>query len=169
PYTLVGKRVVVRVDGDSITVYEDFKVIARHERQLGRGQTVTDRAHYPPHKRRSSQEVHRERIERVRTVGGGAAAFLHGLLQSREHVHSDAYRALMRLIEATDHTVLDRACARAAHFGNFSLDALRTIIAKRLYDLPLDDLGVSPLRAVPNIAIVRPLEAYALLMGGTVC
>lgn len=169
PYQLVGKKVVVRVDADSVMAYDNFQVVARHVRDFGRGQTITDRSHYPEHKQRSSQEIHRERLERVRGVGAGAAAFLHGLLQSREHVRSDAYRALVRLIESNEKAILDRACARAAHFGNFSLDALRTILDKRLYELPLDDLRAPALSVAPRIAIVRPLEAYAHLLGGIVC
>jgi len=169
PYTLAGKRIVVRVDAGSVVAYDNFAVVARHERLVGRGQTTTDREHYPKHKQRSSQEVHRERIERVRGIGAGAAAFLHGLLQSRTHVHSDAYRALMRLIDTQDGGELDRACARAAHFGNFSLDALRTIVERRLYELPLDDLTPQAASAAPAIAIVRPLQAYAQLFGGGIC
>lgn len=61
PYEHVGKRVVVRLDANTITVYADFEVIARHERQVGRGRTVTDRQHYPEHKRKATQEIRRER------------------------------------------------------------------------------------------------------------
>jgi transposase len=168
PYSLVGKVVVVRLDATVVMVYYDFNVVARHERRVGRGETVTDRTHYPPHKQRATQEIHRDRIDRVRAVGPGAAEFLRGLLQSRSHVHSDAYRALLRLIASTDPAVLDRACARAAHFGNYSLDALRTIIAKRLYELPLDDLTIRP-SATPAFAVIRPLQAYAELLGTIAC
>ena len=169
PYQLVGKNVVVRLDADSVTVFDNFEAVARHERRIGRGETVTDRCHYPEHKRRSAHDIHRERVERVRDIGSGAAAFLHGLLQSREHVHSDSYRALMRLIEGNERSALDRACARAAHFGNFSLSALRTILEKRLYELPLDDLVTPAASVAPRIAIVRPLEAYAYLLEGAPC
>jgi hypothetical protein len=75
----------------------------------------------------------------------------------------------MKLVEANDRGVLDRACTRAAHFGNFSLDALRTIVEKRLYELPLDDLSTAPTSAAPAIAIVRPLSAYTELFGGFSC
>jgi transposase len=165
PYQLVGKTVVARLDATSVTLYKDLAVVARHERWLGRGQTVTDRAHYPPHKRKSTQEIHQERIDRIRSVGSGAAAFYSGLLRSRDHVHSDAHRALMRLIERADASELDRACARAAHFGNYTLDALRAILDRRLFELPLDDLSITPAATVPQIAIVRPLAAYAELLG----
>lgn len=169
PYKLVGKTVVVRLDATSVMAYNDFTVVARHERALGRGQTVTDRSHYPEHKRKSTQEVHNERIARIRSLGGGAAAFYSGLLRSRDHVHSDAYRSLMRLIERSNASDLDRACARAAHFGNYTLDALRAILDQRLFELPLDDLSLTPTQPLPQIAIVRPLEAYSKFLGDLTC
>jgi hypothetical protein len=169
PYHLVGKRVVVRLDATSVTAFNDLFVVARHERCLSRGRTVTDREHYPAHKRKSTQEIHFERIARIRSVGPGAAAFYSGLLRSRDHVHSDAHRALVRLIEHTDVNDLDRACARAAHFGNYTLDALRSILERRLFELPLDDLSITPAPAAPQIAIVRPLSAYAELLSGASC
>jgi transposase len=169
PHKLVGKIVVVRVDSLTLTVFDDFAVVARHQRRIGRGETVTDRGHYPEHKRKASQEIHRERVERIRGVGAGAAAFYAGLLSSRDHVHSDSYRALLKLIESTPTADVDRACARAAHFGNFSIDALRRIIDQRLFDRPLDDLSL----AVPNtpsaLVAVRRLEAYTALFGGWPC
>jgi len=90
PHQLVGKPVVVRVDAETVTVYDAFAVVARHERRIGRGESVTDREHYPKHKRKASQEIHRERVDRIRTVGAGAAAFYAGLLTSRDHVHATA-------------------------------------------------------------------------------
>jgi transposase len=169
PYQLVGRIVVARVDATSVTLYKDLAVVARHERCLGRGQSVTDRRHYPEHKRKSTQEIHHERIARIRSVGGGAAAFYSGLLRSREHVHSDAHRALVRLIERSDASELERACARAAHFGNYTIDALRAILERRLFELPLDDLSLTPPTPAPQIALVRPLAAYAELLGGGPC
>jgi transposase len=169
PYQLVGKTVVARVDATSIVIYNDLTVVAQHERRLGRGESVTNRDHYPEHKRKSTQEIRHERIDRIRSVGGGAAAFYGGLLRSREHVHSDAHRALLRLIERTDASDLDRACARAAHFGNYTIDALRAILDRRLFELPLDDLSLTPAAPAPQIALVRPLAAYAELLSGGPC
>ncbi len=57
PHRLVGKHVVVRVDAASVTIYDDFAVVARHERNVHRGRTVTDRMHYPEHKRKASQRT----------------------------------------------------------------------------------------------------------------
>lgn len=166
PYTLVGKTVVVRMDGEWISIFDDFKEIARHRRATGRGVTTTDRLHYPEHKRATTEERREQRLLRIRSVGPGAAAFWHGMQTSHEYVHSDQVRALLRLIDDGNHADLDRACARATHFGNFSIAALRRIIEKRLFDLPLDDLcpSTSPILA-STLAVARPLEAYAQLIG----
>jgi transposase len=169
PHKLVGKVVVVRVEAETLTVYDDFAVVARHERRIGRGETVTDRQHYPEHKRKSSQEVHRERSERIRSVGTGTAAFYAGLLASREHVHSDSYRALVKIIESTPGVDLDRACARAAHFGNFTINALRQILDQRLFERPLDDLSVIVPSKSSDLVGIRRLEAYTEIVGGWPC
>jgi len=57
PHEYVGKRVVARVDASTVAVYVDFEVVARHERQIGRGRTVTDRQHWPEHKRKPSEST----------------------------------------------------------------------------------------------------------------
>jgi len=169
PHQLVGKQVVVRVDATTVTVYDAFAAVARHERRIGRGESVTDREHYPKHKRKASQELHRERVDRIRTVGAGAAAFYAGLLTSRDHVHSDSYRALLKLIESAPAADVDRACARAAHFGNFSLEALRRIVEQRLFERPLEDLSIATPDASNILVAVRRLEAYTELLGGWPC
>jgi len=169
PYRLAGKKVVVRVDDDQIVVYDELIEVARHPRCGGRGETRTDRAHYPAHKRLATQEIRAQRVARVRAVGLGAAQFLHGLNQSREYVHHDLMLGLLRLIDRHDPAVVELACRRAAHFGNYSLLALQQIIDRRLYELPLDDLSIEPAHAPPALEIVRPLQAYAAIFGGLTC
>jgi len=169
PHTLVGKRVVVRSDARSIAVYDDFAVIARHARHLGRGRTVTDRQHYPEYKRKATQDIRQERVERIRTAGGGAAAFFAGLCRSRDFVHSDQYRALIKLLESTPAADFDRACARAAHYSNYSLEALRRILAERLYELPIDEHSLDDAPAPARIEAITRLEAYSRLLGGWPC
>jgi hypothetical protein len=75
----------------------------------------------------------------------------------------------MVLVEQTSPAVLDRACARAAHFGNFSLGALREIIDRKLYELPLDNFAPPAASDASTIVTYRPLEAYAMLLGGSSC
>lgn len=98
PHQFVGKTVVVRTDAQWITVFDDLQEIAHHHRASGRGSTVTDRSHYPEEKRATQEDRRAERLQRIRSVGPGAAAFWHGLHTSRDYVHSDQVRALLRLL-----------------------------------------------------------------------
>jgi hypothetical protein len=75
----------------------------------------------------------------------------------------------LKLIESTPTADLDRACARAAHFENFSIDALRRIIEQRLFDRPLDDLSIAVSQTSGTLLAVRRLEAYTELFGGWPC
>jgi transposase len=166
PHRFVGKTIVVRTDAEYVSIFDDFREIARHPRASGRGITTTDRSHYPEEKHATQEERRAQQLLRIRAVGPGVAAFWHGLHTSRDYVHSDQVRALLRLIDAGNHADLDRACARAAHYGNFSIAALKRIIDGKLFELPCEDIPIvpSPLSAA-TIALVRPLEAYAELIG----
>jgi len=62
PYVHVGEKVLVRQGEQMLQVLVDGEVIAHHALARGRGQTVTDPAHYPPTKRVATQEIHRQRV-----------------------------------------------------------------------------------------------------------
>jgi hypothetical protein len=170
PYRLVGKKVAVRIDRDTVAVYDDLEQVALRPRCHDRGQSITDRSHYPEHKRFASQEIRAQRVAQIRSVGPCAADFLHGLLRSREHVHSDLCRELVKIANRYDYAIVEQACRRVVHFGAFDLAKLRHILKRGLYQLPLDDLFSAqalPTPAPSSIDVVRPLEAYSLLLGGT--
>jgi transposase len=170
PYRLVGKKVAVRIDRDTVAVYDDLEQVALHPCCRDRGCSITDRGHYPPYKRLASQDIRAERVAQIRSVGPCAADFLHGLLRSREYVHSDLYRQLVKIVNRYDHAIVEQACRRAVHFGAFDLAKLRHILERQLYELPLDDLfslQPPPAPKPSSLELVRPLEAYSLLYGGT--
>ncbi len=169
PYHLVGKKVVVRIDDSSVLFFHDLELVARHERCFDRGQTITNREHYPPHKRLSTQEIHAQRVARIRDIGPAAGEFLAGLFRTREYVHSDLYRMLMRLIERYDSPSMELAFRRAVHFGNFEIASLQEIIERRLFELPLDEFDLPTTTPPREIEIARPLDVYTQLYGGFRC
>ncbi len=169
PYHLVGKKVVVRIDDSSVLFFHDLELVARHERCFDRGQTITNREHYPPHKRLSTQEIHAQRVTRIRDIGPAAGEFLAGLFRTREYVHSDLYRMLMRLIERYDSPSMELAFRRAVHFGNFEIASLQEIIERRLFELPLDEFDLPTTTPPREIEIARPLDVYTQLYGGFRC
>lgn len=137
PYELVGQRVLVRINEHSITVFADRSVVARHRRAQGSGEDVTDPSHYPATKRVATQQIHRQRLDALRTAGPHAAELL-GRLKSGPWVFGDQVGRLARLLAAHGDRSLDLACRRALYFG--ATDGARRIeqiLKKGLHEVPL--------------------------------
>ena len=137
PYEFVGQKVLVRINEQSLTVFADREVVARHPRVQGPGQDVTDPNHYPATKRLATQQIHRRRLDAVRSAGPHAAELL-GRLKSGPWVFGDQVGRLARLLAAHGDRSLDLACRRALYFG--ATDGARRIeqiLKKGLQELPL--------------------------------
>lgn len=164
PHTFVGTTVTVRTSEDRIDVYAAGERVATHARHLGRGSSRTDTWHYPPTKRLATHEIHRRRVEEVRACGPRTIEYL-GRLREGPWVFGDQVARLARLVAAFGSQALERACARALHFG--ALDGasrVESILARGLQDLPLE-----PIPANTNVQrrdFGRSLVEYdALLVG----
>ncbi len=138
PYTLVGETVSVRRTEQRIDVFAAGECVAGHARSQSEGQDVTDVAHYPPTKRLGSHEIHRLRVELVRAAGPHTQSYL-GRLREGQWVFGDQVARLARLVERFGAAALEKACARAQHFG--ALDGasrVEKILVKGLHEEPLE-------------------------------
>jgi transposase len=141
PHLLVGKKVTVRLAERDVSVDFDGERVAQHTRALGRGQSVTDPSHYPPTKRLATQEIHRRRVDAVRSVGPRTVEYL-GRLRHGRWVFGDQVARLHRLLGSFGPVALESACQRALHYG--ALDGavrIESILDRGLEGLPLPDLS----------------------------
>lgn len=143
PYTLVGQVVTVRRTEERIDVCAAGECVASHARAHGQGVDVTDKQHYPPTKRLGSHEIHRQRVELVRGCGPNTQSFL-GRLREGPWVFNDQIARMARLAEQYGTASLEKACARAQHFG--ALDGARRI--ERILERGLHELVLEPLSRV---------------------
>ena len=140
PYTLCGQVVTVRRTEEWIDVDSGGERVARHARSKGQGVSVTDASHYPESKRVATQEIHRRRVQLVRDAGASARQYL-GQIRDGAWVFADQVKRLARLVEEHGAAAVDRACARALHFG--ALDGavrVERILDRGLHTLPLDEI-----------------------------
>jgi transposase len=162
PHTLVGETVSVRRTEQRIDVFAAGNSVASHARAVGEGKDVTDVAHYPPTKRLGSQEIHRRRVELVRSAGPHAQSYL-GRLREGPWVFGDSVARLARLAGQYGLPALEKACARAQHFGALDGAArIERILVKGLHELALD-----PPRAVSDTSardFGRELREYDLAL-----
>jgi transposase len=140
PHTFVGMAVTVRTSEQRIEVFAGGDCVATHERARGRGESRTQEAHYPPTKRLGSHEIHKRRVECVRAAGPRAIEYL-GRLREGPWVFGDQVARLSKLVTAFGSEALERACARALHFGALDGAArVESILQRGLQDLPLEPL-----------------------------
>jgi len=167
PHDFVGQTVTVRTSELGIEVFAGGERVARHERLKGRGQSRTETSHYPAAKRLGSHEIHRRRVESVRASGPRAIEYL-GRLREGPWVFGDQVARLARLASAFGGAALERACARALHFGALDGAArVESILERGLQDLPLEPLHAAV--AEPKRDFGRALAEYdALLCTGRV-
>lgn len=163
PYRFVGQDVLVRVTEKEVGAFAAGERVANHPRPAGRGHTVTDVAHYPPHHREATHEVHRRRVLQVRAAGPFSAEFL-GRAADGRYVLGDQLRRLVALLEEHGATAFERSCERALHFGAVdSLEPLERILAGRHYEQPLSP---EPAARPPEAGeqYERPLAEYGELL-----
>ena len=163
PHVFVGRRVLVRLVADELAVFTDGEPICRHPRAAGKGQDVTDPAHYPVTKRVGSHEIHRRRLESVRTAGPHSAEYLRRL-RGGPWVFGDQLARMARLLEAHGAPALEAACERALFFG--ATDGARRverILTAGLQALPLP--GQPPRPRTETHDFGRSLAEYDALLG----
>ncbi len=161
PYTLVGQTVSVRRTEQRIDVFAGGERVASHVRAIGRGKSVTDPAHYPPTKRRATQEIHRERVELVRAAGPHTQGYV-GRLHDGRWVFGDQIARLAKLVERFGAPAVEKACARALHFGALDGAAcIEKILVRGLQELELEPHGV---RAGAGRDFGRELREYDLAL-----
>jgi transposase len=145
PHTFVGTTVTVRVSEERVEVHAGGERVATHERARGRGESRTQDEHYPPTKRLGSHEIHRRRVDAVRASGPRTIEYV-GRLREGPWVFGDQVARLARLVTSYGTEALERACARALHFGALDGAArVESILERGLESLPLE-----PLNAVIN-------------------
>lgn len=164
PFRLVGSKVFVRLSDDTVTVFAEGEVVARHGRPHTKGATITDESHYPPFKRSSTQEIHQKRCMSVRSAGPHAREFLHRLRESG-WVFGPQLRQLAGLVSDFGADSVDQACRRALFYqATDGAQVIERILERDLHVLPLDTGSWTSGDAEGDYG--RNLEEYDRLLAG---
>ena len=165
PYRFVGTKVLVRLTDEALTVFADGRPVALHPRATREGQDITDRSHYPETKRPGTRQIHRQRVQLIRSAGPYSAQFLHEL-KAGPWVFGDQLLQMVRLLERHGPQALELACERALYFGaTQGTCPLERILLAGLQTLPLPGSSL-PRPANPAKDFGRPLAEYDALLSG---
>ncbi len=101
---------------------------------------MTDKNHYPSTKNVSQEELLSSYRMKMAEVGSGAAAFLEAFRDTEMYQchHYRSISGILALCKKYGDDAVDKACARACHYGNITYRAVKKICESGLYALPLE-------------------------------
>ncbi len=165
PFRLVGQTLWVRGGARTVELYTtDHELVATHDRARGPGERQTQLDHLPPTKV-AGVVLSREGCQlQAAAIGPATTDVVQQLLDHRPEDRLRSAGRLLRLGTTYGPTRLERACARAQHFGEVDYPAIKRILAAGLDAAPLADAAPTP---APRYTFVRHAGEFVVgLFGG---
>lgn len=102
---------------------------------------MTDKSHYPSTKNITQEELLSSYREKMGAIGEGALTFLETFRNTQMYQchHYRSISGILALRKKYGDEAVDKACARACHYGNITYRAVKKICESGLYTLPLEE------------------------------
>jgi hypothetical protein len=140
PYRYIGKKVAILYTQGLVEVYYRYDCIATHTRNLKLYGYTTNEDHLASHHQFNSDWTPEKFIQRATFIGSDTRDFITRILEIRQHPEQ-AYKTcqgILSFVTRIGSERLNRTCRRALYYGDFSYNAIRTIIEKGLDQEPFD-------------------------------
>ena len=159
PCRLVGQTLWLRGGARTVELYgADHELIATHDRARAPGERHTLPEHLPPHKV-GGLLLSREQCQaQAAAIGPATQSLVAQWLDERPLDRLRTAGRLVHLAETTSPERLERACARAQHFGAGDYRTVRRILSDGLDGEPLGPAPAAP--TVPRYAFVRQASDF---------
>jgi transposase len=145
PYRLVGQRLWIRGGARTVELFTaDHALVATHDRASRPGQRQTLLAHLPPHKLpglTTSRETCRTQAQ---AIGAATTSVVERLLEHRPEDRLKVAQRVLGLAGSCGPDRLERACARALHYGSPDYPTLKRILATGLDQEPVEVATLAP-------------------------
>lgn len=162
PYTLVGKRLNIVYDTDTVEIFDGFTRIAHHRRSYKPYDYSTNPEHMPDaHKSYHEQKGwDREHfLKHASKIGSGTRQYMERMIDSRPH-KEQAYlgcTGILRLARAFSDARVEAACSLALNSGSNNYRTIHNILANNR-DMATQDKPL--LFSLPHHENLRGSEAY---------
>jgi transposase len=127
PHTLRGEYVEVRKTASQVAIFHQNELVALHMPVLP-GKRRTNMDHYPPDSGRYMQWDTDYCLQKAQQIGPAAYTVVHTLLHEEAIRNLRSAQNIVRLKEKYGASRLERACSRAAAFGNYTYRAIKHIL-----------------------------------------
>ncbi len=152
PYSLIGRRVRIRLTHRVVEIFHDHKRVASHQRR-SQGGHVTVPEHMPKAHQRYANITPASLIRQAARIGTSTAILVERLMRDRPHPEQ-GYRAAMGVIGLArryDRNRLEAACVRALAINAISYSSVTAILQSGLDRAPSDAEPVRPSPCHSNI------------------
>ena len=128
PYKLVGRKLDVYVYERTVQIYDGVELLVTYERASRKGQRLTREEFYPPEKSIYLTRPRAQCSYLASLVGPRCRELVDGLLSERPLDKLRSVHGVLRLGEKHGSARLERACARAIHYGDPSYVRVKKIL-----------------------------------------
>jgi hypothetical protein len=129
PFTLIGQTLWLRATDVSVSIFQDYRLIATHLRSHRRGERRTHPDHLPPNARAFFSHDRLWCFDEATRVGPNCTALIEQLLADRIVERLRAAQNVLRLASSYGSTRLEAACARALAHASIHYRTVKTILA----------------------------------------
>jgi transposase len=160
PHALVGRKVNLRYTGTLVEIFDGRKLVATHLRDDTPGAPSTEHKHMPKAHQRFLDWTPRRIRSDAGFIGPNCRALVDRILEEKRHPEQ-GYRSclgILRLRKVYGDDRLEAACARALHCDLTRYRSVKSILDKKLDQVPLPDQAELFI-PIPN-SHVRGAEYY---------
>ena len=140
PYLYIGKKVNIFYSQTVVEVFYRYERIAYHMRDKTPFRYITVDEHMAYKNRFMTEWTPDKFIERATNVGENTRQYIVSILEKRQHPEQ-AYRSCQGILSFASklgNDRLDKACCRAILYNDFSYMTIKTILERKMDQIPLD-------------------------------
>ncbi len=159
PFTLVGQRLWLRATDTTVSIFQDYRLVATHLRCRKRGERRTQLDHLPPDARAFFARDRRWCVEQAQRIGQNCAALIEALLGDRILERLRGAQGILGFAQSYGPTRLEAACQRALVHDSPHYRTVKTILATGYDQQPLHPYVVNASVYGEKARFVRPLDS----------
>jgi transposase len=140
PYKYIGKKVVILYTQSDVEIFCEYELIAQHKRNRKEYWYTTINEHMAARNNFMTDWTPEKFIERATMIGDDVREYIIKILEKRQHPEQ-SYKSCQGILSFSSKVGSDRlnkACKRAIHYNDYSYMTIKTIIERKIEQIPLE-------------------------------